>query len=62
MKIIVMIDEANGNETIGHMWTETYIYDGKTPIEKIFEDHFTYRTDKSICVNRTIRLQVGEER
>ena len=37
MKIVVIIDRATGNESVGTMWKETKIFDSSDTIEKIIE-------------------------
>lgn len=56
-----MIDRSAGNDSVGNMWTDTYLYDPKTPIGQIFEDHFKFSYKNGETVGQTIRIQIGEE-
>ena len=60
MKIVVMVDKANGNETVGTMWTETYLF-GETAtlkdvINKVVEP-LSFEQEPTIIRNN-VRLQI----
>ena len=58
MKVVVMVDRSNGNDSVGDMWTDTYIFNGDITLEQVFEKiSVNYRHNKTIKNN--IRLQVG---
>jgi len=63
-KIVIMVDRSAGNETVGEMWTETFIFDeSKTlteVIEKIDATHKSLDGKRSNFLHN-VRLQIGKE-
>ena len=57
--IVIMVDKSAGNEAVGHMWTETHIYDETITIREILND-LGYN-DLEHNIRETIRIQIGEQ-
>ena len=35
MAYVILVDKANGNESVGTMWQETYVFDGETTLKEV---------------------------
>lgn len=60
MKIIIMADRSSGNDRVGNMWTDTYIFDKKATLEDVLntvEPNLAF--NDTICTN--IRIQLAQE-
>ena len=60
MKIVVMVDKSNGNDTVGDMWTETHVFDARTTLEAVIEQIDMW-TETNIRRLGNVRLQIANE-
>jgi len=37
MKYVILVDMSAGNESVGEMWQESYIFDGETSLDDVME-------------------------
>ena len=57
--IVILVDKAAGNDSVGNIWTETHIYDETITIREILDD-LGY-DDLEHNIRETIRIQIGEQ-
>jgi len=63
MNIIVMEDKSAGNDSVGDMWTNTYVFEETDTLEFVFKSlGHVYEIENGISVNANIRLQIGENK
>ena len=59
--VVVLVDKANGNDTVGNMWVETHIYDETITIREILIDlGYEYYLKNNENIEETIRIQIGK--
>ena len=60
MKIVVMVDKADGNESVGEMWTETFIFDSSSTLKEVIDriDPFDFDKIESL---KNVRIQIAQE-
>ena len=63
MKIIVMIDKANGNESVGTMWTETFLFEETATLKDVLNaiaEPLPFKQEPTVIKNN-VRLQISRE-
>lgn len=61
MRVIVLRDRAEGNESIGEMWTEARVFDASTTLAEVVEWANTYKLDPERGRQlRNVRLQLDD--
>lgn len=68
MKIVATLERADGNESVGSMWSETALFDSSTPVAEIMQwasdREYYYQKEKPpwkeyLALN--IRLSLAQE-
>jgi hypothetical protein len=60
MNVVVMVDRSAGNNMVGDMWTNTYIFKGDTKLREVFEAlHLNY--GDNLTIHKNIRINIGQE-
>ncbi len=61
MNIVVMEDKSAGNDSVGSMWTNTYVFKETDTLGMVFRSlGHVYEIENGESVNANIRLQIGE--
>ena len=60
--VVIMVDQAAGNDSIGNMWTETYLFNEETTLKEVLDKlGYKYELSKGLNIKQNIKLQVVEE-
>lgn len=60
MKIIVMADRSAGNDTVGEMWTDAYIFEKTATLEEVIKK-VEPNVDFVDSIRTNITLQIARE-
>ena len=61
MKIVVLVDKSAGNESVGEMWIETFIFEGTATLQEVVNK---IEPDNDILKHThigNVRIQLGQE-
>ena len=62
MKVIIMKDCSAGNDSVGEMWTETYLFSETATLRQVLDKvGDTYNIKKGMTLASNIRLNIAEE-
>ena len=65
MKMVIMVDKSNGNESVGDMWTETHIFDSSATLKEVYDtitpDYQRFESGH-IEFMKNVRIQIGREK
>lgn len=62
MKIIIMVDKAAGNDTVGNVWTETHIFEPSVSLRDVLTKlNYETNLDDGYQIKETVRIQIAKE-
>ena len=62
MKYVILVDMSAGNESVGEMWQESYIFDGDKTLNQVMEEILTRDIPKNIRIKSDWKNEYSRKR